>query len=131
MIPAEKQEAVKKIMDEYKDRFWALNQDVAAKKAELNAIMLQANPDPAKAKAISKDLAGLKAQVTDLKIDMHARVAKETGVRLPLHEGGMGGCGMMGGGMGGGMGGMMGGHGGQGMGPGHGGPAKAEPAMKM
>jgi hypothetical protein len=110
MVPPGKQDAVRKIMDENKDKLFALHQDIMAKYAELNAVMLQANPDPAKAKAVSKDIAGLKGQELDLKIDMHARIAKETGVRLPILPKGMMGGGGHGGMMGGGGCPMMGGH---------------------
>lgn len=81
---------MKTIQDEYKDKLFNLHQDISAKYAELNAIMLQPQPDTAKAKAVSKDLANLKAQEMDITIDMHARIAKETGVRLPMMPMGMG-----------------------------------------
>lgn len=86
-VSPEKQEAIKKIHDEYKDKFFSLDQDLRAKHAELNAIMLQAQPDTDKAKETSKALAALIAQRVDIAIDMHARIAKETGVRLPLGMG--------------------------------------------
>jgi Spy/CpxP family protein refolding chaperone len=99
-VPPEKQAEVKKIRDEYKDRFFALHQDLRAKHAELEAIMLQAQPDVNKAKAVAKEITGLIEQVMDQMIDMNAKITKETGVRLPvgmmMHGGGMV-CPMMGG----------------------------------
>jgi Spy/CpxP family protein refolding chaperone len=93
-IPPEKREAVQKIHDEFKDKLFTLHQDVQAKQAELSAIMLQAQPDTAKAKTVAKEIETLKDQEMDVIIDMHAKITKETGVRLPM---GMGmGMGMMG-----------------------------------
>jgi Spy/CpxP family protein refolding chaperone len=88
-IPPEKREAVMKIKDEYKDKLFNLHQDLRAKTAELNAIMLQAQPDTAKAKAVAKEIDALKTQETETTIDMHARITKETGVRLPIMPMGM------------------------------------------
>jgi Spy/CpxP family protein refolding chaperone len=88
-IPPEKREAVMKIKDEYKDKLFNLHQDLRAKTAELNAIMLQAQPDTAKAKAVAKEIDALKTQETETTIDMHARISKETGVRLPIMPMGM------------------------------------------
>jgi Spy/CpxP family protein refolding chaperone len=88
-IPPEKREAVMKIKDEYKDKLFTLHQDLRAKNAELNAIMLQAQPDTAKAKAVAKEIDTLKTQETETTIDMHAKITKETGVRLPIMPMGM------------------------------------------
>ncbi|WP_243309810.1 periplasmic heavy metal sensor [Fundidesulfovibrio agrisoli] len=112
-VPQEKLLAVYRIQDEYSERLFTLRQNLRAKEAELEAIMLQARPDTANAKAAAKEIASIQEQMLDLGIDMHAQIIKETGIRLPMQLGGMGmmGMGMGGGGMGGmgcmsGMGGM-------------------------
>ena len=89
-VPLEKREAIRKIGDDYKDPLFKLRQEIRAKHAELNAVMLQAQPDTVKAKAISRDISGLQVQEMDLLIDMHARITKETGLRLPMKPMGMG-----------------------------------------
>lgn len=117
--PAKMQQA-QKIMAEYQPKLFQLRQDLYARHAELNAVLAQAQPDVSKAKTIAKQIADLQGQQLTQMVEMRARIAKETGIRMPMRGmGGMGhgmmGGGMMGGGgcpmmrgMGGGMG-MMGG----------------------
>lgn len=113
-LTPEKQQAVSDIQAEFQAKLFPLRQDLYSKRAELNAVMAQATPDLAKAKALNKDINALETQMGDLMLEARARIAKETGLR----GGGMGGGGMGGGcGAGGGCGGgMMGGGAGGGCG---------------
>lgn len=107
MMPAltpEQTAAVHNIHEDFNAKAFPLRQDMATKKAELNAVMLQANPDAAKAKALNKEINDLETKIGDLSIDARLKIAKETGIRGG-HVPGMEGM------MGGGMGGMMGGKG--------------------
>lgn len=112
--PAKMQQA-QKIMAEYQPKLFQLRQDLYARHAELNAVLAQAQPDVSKAKTIAKQIADLQGQQLTQMVEMRARIAKETGIRMPMRGMGGMGHGMMGGGgcpmmrgMGGGMG-MMGG----------------------
>lgn len=103
MMPAltpEQTATVHKIHEEFAAKAFPLRQEMATKKAELNAVMLQANPDAAKAKALNREINDLETKIGDLSIDARLKIAKETGIRGG-HVPGMGG--MMGGDMGGGM----------------------------
>ena len=126
-LTPEKQQAVTDIQAEYQAKIFPLRQDLYSKRAELNAVMAQATPDLAKAKALNKDINALETQLGDLMLEARAKIAKETGLRgggIGGGGGAGGGCGggMMGGGAGGGCGmmggGMMGGAGAHRMGGG-------------
>ncbi|MBF0531119.1 MAG: periplasmic heavy metal sensor [Deltaproteobacteria bacterium] len=107
-LPPEKAEAIKKIVDGYQDKFFAIRQDIYAKEMEIEAVMAQAQPDMAKAKTLAKERAGLEETKINLHNEMRAQIIKETGIRLPVtprhmghmmmgpkaHSGG-GGCKMM------------------------------------
>lgn len=99
--PAKVQQA-QKIMAEYQPKLFQLHQDLYARKAELNAVLAQPQPDVNKAKSIAKQIADLQGQQLTQMVEMRARISKETGIRMPMKGMGMGG--MMGGKMGGGMG---------------------------
>lgn len=84
VIPPEKQEAIRVIQGHYAERLFRLRQDIRAKQAELNAIMLKPQPDTAKAKNTFRQIAALKIKEADTRIDMQARISIETDVRLPM-----------------------------------------------
>lgn len=86
-VSPEKREAIRLIQADYRDRLFRLHQDIYAKTASLNAIMLQPQPDTIAAKAISRETAALRIEEMDLLIEMHARIARETGVRMPMGTG--------------------------------------------
>lgn len=86
-VSPEKREAVRLIQGDYRDRLFRLQQDIYAKTASLNAIMLQPQPDTIAAKAIAREMAALRIEEMDLLIEMHARIARETGVRMPMGTG--------------------------------------------
>ena len=87
-VSHEKLAEMHKIQSQYAERLFSLRQDIRAKQAELNAIMLQLQPDTAKAKSTYRDIAALQIKEADTLIDMHARISTETDVRLPmLHTG--------------------------------------------
>lgn len=90
-IPSEKREVIRVIESDYRDRLFRIGQDSYAKRAELNAIMLQPQPDSMAAKSVSREISNLQVQEADLLIEMHTRIARETGVRMPMGMGmGMG-----------------------------------------
>lgn len=86
-VSPEKREAIRTIQTSYSDRLFRLQQDISAKSAALNAIMLQPQPDTIAAKAVSRERAALRIEETDILIEMHARIARETGVRMPMSTG--------------------------------------------
>jgi len=86
-VSPEKREAIRMIQADYRDKLFQLHQDIYAKSAALNAIMLQAQPDPIAAKAASREIATLRINEMDLLIEMHTRIARETGVRMPMNTG--------------------------------------------
>lgn len=86
-VSPEKREAIRLIQGDYRDRLFRLHQDLYAKAAALNAIMLQPQPDTIAAKAVSREAAALRVEEMDLLIEMHARIARETGVRMPMGTG--------------------------------------------
>jgi Spy/CpxP family protein refolding chaperone len=83
-VSSEKRESIRLIQGDYQDRLFRLGQDIYARGAALNAIMLQPQPDPIAAKAVSREISNLKVQEMDLLIEMHTRIARETGVRMPM-----------------------------------------------
>jgi len=88
-VPSEKREGIRAIQGDYRDKLFRLRQDIYAKGAALNASMLKPLPDPIAAKAISRELATLRVEEMDLLIEMHTRIARETGVRMPMGAGRM------------------------------------------
>ncbi len=86
-VSPEKRDAIRLIQGDYSDRLFRLHQDIYAKSAALNAIMLQPQPDTIAAKAVSREIATLRVEEMDLLIEMHARIARETGVRMPMGTG--------------------------------------------
>lgn len=86
-VSPEKREAIRLIQADYRDRLFRLRQDIYAKAAALNAIMLQPQPDSIAAKAVSREAAALRIEEMDLLIEMHVRIARETGVRMPMGTG--------------------------------------------
>lgn len=108
-LSPEKQKVVNEILSEAQAKAFPLRQDIFSKRAELDAVMAQATPDLAKAKAVNKEIGALETQIEEIQIEAHARIVKETGVRSGMGMSG-GGCSMMGGGgcpmMGSGAGGM-------------------------
>jgi len=86
-VSPEKRESIRLIQNGYRDKLFRLHQDIYAKNAALNAIMLQPQPDPIAAKAVSREIAALKVEEMDLLIEMHTRIARETGVRMPMNTG--------------------------------------------
>lgn len=85
-VPHEKMMAIHKITKEYEPKFFAIKQDLYTKRAELEAVMAQKEPDMAKAKAIAKEMAAVKLAQYELGIEMRAQIIKETGIRLPLDK---------------------------------------------
>jgi len=86
-VPSEKREGIRAIQSEYRDKLFRLRQDIYAKGAALNASMLKPLPDPIAAKAISREIATLRVEEMDILIEMHTRIARETGVRMPMGTG--------------------------------------------
>jgi len=86
-VSPEKRESIRTIQGDYRDKLFRLHQDIYAKNAALNAIMLQPQPDPIAAKAVSREIATLRIEEMDLLIEMHTRIARETGVRMPMNTG--------------------------------------------
>jgi len=86
-VSPEKRESIRMIQGDYTDKLFRLHQDIYAKNAALNAIMLQPQPDPIAAKAVAREIATLRVQEMDLLIEMHTRIARETGVRMPIRTG--------------------------------------------
>jgi len=86
-VSPEKRESIRTIQGDYRDKLFRLHQDFYAKNAALNAIMLQPQPDPIAAKAVSREIATLRIEEMDLLIEMHTRIARETGVRMPMNTG--------------------------------------------
>jgi len=86
-VAPEKREAIRMIQAGYRDKLFRLQQDLYAKSAALNAIMLQPQPDAIAAKAVSREIAALRIEEMDILIEMHTRIAGETGVRMPMSPG--------------------------------------------
>jgi len=86
-VAPEKREAIRTIQSGYRDTLFRLLQDLSAKSAALNAIMLQPQPDAIAAKAVSREIAALRIEEMDILIEMHTRIARETGVRMPMSTG--------------------------------------------
>lgn len=87
-LSPEKRETIRVIQGDYRERLFLLHQDSYAKLAALNAVMLQSQPDPIAAKAVSRELGALKIKEMDMLIEMHTRIARETGVRMPMGHAG-------------------------------------------
>lgn len=83
-VTPEKREAIRTIQGEYRDKLFLLRQDISAKSAALNAMMLQSQPNSIAAKAVSREMSALRVEEMDILIDMHTRIAQETGVRMPM-----------------------------------------------
>jgi Spy/CpxP family protein refolding chaperone len=86
-VSPEKREAIRMIQNDYRDKLFRLRQDIYAKNAALNAIMLQPQPDSIAAKAIFREIAALHIEEMDFLIEMHTKIARETGVRMPMNTG--------------------------------------------
>lgn len=86
-VSPEKREAIRTIQSGYSEKLFRLQQDISAKSAALNAIMLQPQPDAIAAKAVSREIAPLRIEEMDILIEMHTRIARETGVRMPIGTG--------------------------------------------
>ncbi len=86
-VAPEKREAIRMIQSGYSDKLLRLRQDLHAKSAALNAIMLEPQPDAIAAKAVSREIATLRIEEMDILIEMHTRIARETGVRMPMSTG--------------------------------------------
>ncbi len=83
-ITVEKRQSIRQIQADYRDRLFRLQQDIYGRCAALYSSMLQSPPDPVAAKAVSREISALRVEELDLLIEMHTRIARETGVRLPM-----------------------------------------------
>ena len=91
-VPKEKQEQVAKLYAEGRQQLYEIESRKWAKQAELNALMATAKPDPAKLDALAKDIGEATTQVYQARVALRQRIAKETGVDLPLTGVCPGGC---------------------------------------
>ncbi|WP_243359698.1 periplasmic heavy metal sensor [Fundidesulfovibrio terrae] len=112
-VPQEKQEQVAKLYGEGRQKLYELESRKWAKQAELNALLASPKPDSSKIEALAKEIGNLSSMVYQERVALQQRIAKETGVNIPL-AGGPG----MGGGCGGNGYGAAGCPGGSGYGPG-------------
>lgn len=95
-VPQDKQEQVAKLYAEGRQKLYELETRKWAKQAELNALLATPKPDPSKIEALAKEIGAMSSQVYQERVALQQRIAKETGVNLPL-AGGPGGCGFGGG----------------------------------
>jgi len=98
-LTPEQQAALEKDRAAFLTETEGLRKEMATKAIELRTLQAQANPDPAKVRALSDEL-----------VDLGAQVAKKHNAYMSKYPGMGAGCGMMGG-MGGGHGRMGGGMG--------------------
>ena len=94
---------MQKLQADYFAKTAQLRADLGVKRAELNALTVTGNADPAKVQALSKDLGDLVGKLAAERTLFRAQVAKEIG------PAGLAGCGGFGGGYGHGYGHMGGG----------------------
>lgn len=95
-VPQEKQEQVAKLFNEGRQKLYELESRKWAKQAELNALLASPKPEASKIEALAKEIGNLSSMVYQERVALQQRIAKETGVNLPLAGGpgfGAGGCG--------------------------------------
>ena len=90
-VPQDKQEQVTKLYAEGRQKLYELESRKWAKQAELNAVLASPKPDSSKIEALAKEIGTLSSQVYQERVALQQRIAKETGVNLPLAGGGCGG----------------------------------------
>lgn len=92
-IPAEKQEQVAKIYAEGRQKLYDLESRKWDRQAELNALLAAPKQDSAKIESLAKEIGDLSSTAYQERVALQQRIAKETGVNLPLAGGyGRGGC---------------------------------------
>ena len=102
-VPQEKREQVAKIYSEGRQKLYELESRKWARQAELNALLASPKPEASKIEALAKEIGNLGSMAYQERVALQQRIAKETGVNLPLVGGpssGQGGCPGMGGGYG-------------------------------
>jgi len=99
-VPKDKQEQVAKLYAEGRQQIYEIESRKWAKQAELNALMAQAKPEAAKLDSLAKEIGETTTQAYQARVALRQRIAKETGVNVPLtggcpgaFGGGPGGCG--------------------------------------
>ena len=97
-LSPEKQAAVQKIYADFNAGTASLRQQLTSKQYELDAQLYSATPDDKKVQALTKEVSDLRAKLFEAQVNLQSRLTKE-GVPSS-YMGGMGCCGMMGGGMG-------------------------------
>jgi len=95
-IPQDKQEQVAKLYREGRQKISELESRKWNKQGELNALLASAKPESSKIEALAKEIGNLSSMIYQERVALQQRIAKETGVNLPL-MGGPGGCPMGGG----------------------------------
>lgn len=96
-IPPEKQEQVAKIYAEGRQKLYELESRKWDRQAELNALLAAPKQDSAKIESLAKEIGNLSSMAYQERVALQQRIAKETGVNLPLAGGhgpggGRGGC---------------------------------------
>ena len=102
-IPQDKQEQVAALYAEGRQKLYELESRKWARQAELNALLASPKPEASKIEALAKEIGNLSSMVYQERVALQQRIAKETGVTLPLAGGGgpgygPGGCPMASGG---------------------------------
>lgn len=95
-VPQEKQEQVAKLFTEGRQKLYELESRKWTKQAELNALLASPKPEASKIEALAKEIGNLSSLVYQERVALQQRIAKETGINLPLAGGpgyGAGGCG--------------------------------------
>lgn len=116
-VPQEKQEQVARLYSEGRQKLYELESRKWAKQAELNALLASPKPEASKIEGLAKEIGNLGSMAYQERVALQQRIAKETGVNIPLAggpgaaHGGCPGMGAMGGYGPGGYGGCPGGGG--------------------
>lgn len=95
-VPPEKQEQVIKLFTEGRQKIFDLESRKWNKQGELNALLASPKPESNKIEALAKEIGNLGSLIYQERVALQQRIAKETGVNLPLAGGyghGHGGCG--------------------------------------
>ncbi len=95
-IPPEKQEQVAKLYAEGRQKLYELESRKWDRQAELNALLAAPKADSSKIESLAKEIGNLSSMAYQERVALQQRIAKETGVNLPLvggyGPGGRGGC---------------------------------------
>ncbi|MDY7002161.1 MAG: periplasmic heavy metal sensor [Thermodesulfobacteriota bacterium] len=86
-LTPEKRAVVDNLRKEHQKKVFGLRQDVQAKQAMLDALLLDPKTDEAKINKTTKELNQAQAKMLEERVAHKLKMAKETGVRMPMGHG--------------------------------------------